>query len=271
MHSSERPELIATDLDGTLLRNDKSVSQFTRDALRRVVDAGVPVVPVTARQRYGLLPIAEAAGLTGPGICANGASVVDIATGEALLSRPMSADQVARLIQTIKQADPRVLFATIAPTGEWFHAEAEYVEGSEFSDHNLAPKEMVIVDEEGLIAECSKVVFRCPGEDAAVTLRRLRGAIGDCVATTSGAPFVEVMAPGVSKSSTLALLCDTLGVSRERVWAFGDAANDVDMLRWAGTAFAVENACDEVRAVAAHVVGSNEDDGVARQLATLLN
>ena len=82
--------------------------------------------------------------------------------------------------------------------------------------------------------------------------------------------MVEVMAPGVSKSSTLEVLCARLGVAREQVWAVGDAANDVDMLRWAGTAFAVENACDEVREVAAHVVGSNEDDGVARQLATLL-
>lgn len=270
MPACERPALVATDLDGTLLRDDKSVSQYTRDVLRRVADKGIRIVPVTARQRYGLIPIAEAAGLSGLGICANGAAVVDIATGDALLTRPIPADEVARLVGAIKRVDPRVLFATIGPEGEWFRAEADYIETSQFSDHNLAPSEMMIVSQEHLAAECSKVVLRCPGEPATVTLERLRHEMGDCMATTSGAPMVEVMAPGVSKSSTLEVLCARLGVVREQVWAFGDAANDVDMLRWAGTAFAVENACDEVRAVAAHVVGSNEHDGVARQLATLL-
>lgn len=268
---SESPALVATDLDGTLLRDDKTVSTFTRDVLRKVAAAGIPVVPVTARQPYGLFPIAQAIGVEGPAICANGAVVVDIASGEVLLSRAIPANVVRQLIQAVRREDPRVLFAAIGPQGEWFRAEEAYAAASKFTDHHRTRAEMEIVDEDGLVADCSKVVLRCPGEAAEATLERLRAVLGRCHATTSGAPFVEIMAEGVSKSSALAALCEQRGVPAKRVWAFGDAANDVDMLSWAGRAFAVAGACDEVRAIADEIIGSNDNDAVARQLAVLIS
>ena len=82
--------------------------------------------------------------------------------------------------------------------------------------------------------------------------------------------FVEVSAPGVDKASGLAALAAELGVAAADVLAFGDMPNDLPMLRWAGTGWAVANGHDDVRAVADRVCGSNDDDGVARELERLL-
>jgi hydroxymethylpyrimidine pyrophosphatase-like HAD family hydrolase len=84
--------------------------------------------------------------------------------------------------------------------------------------------------------------------------------------TMSGAPFVEVMASGVSKASGLAQLCARLGVRQSEVLAFGDGLNDREMLAWAGHGVAVANADDAVKDIADAVTGSNDEDGVAQVL-----
>ncbi len=269
MPGSERPALVATDLDGTLLRDDKTVSDHTRHVLAAVQAAGIPVVPVTARQPYGLRPIAAHVGFRGPGVCANGAVVVDTATWAVLRAESIPGEVVGRVIRAVREACDEVVFAAVGPVGEWFRAEEGYAGRSRFSDHQRTREDMQIVTADELAADCSKLVLRRPGEDAAETLRLVQPLVAGCHATISGAPFVEVMAPGVTKSRGLAWLCERLGVERERVWAFGDAANDVDMLRWAGRAFAVADADPSVREVADVVIGTNAEDAVANALAHL--
>jgi len=88
--------------------------------------------------------------------------------------------------------------------------------------------------------------------------------------TLSGAPFVEVMAAGVSKASGLAQLCTRLGVERSEVLAFGDGLNDREMLTWAGHGVAVANAEDAVKDVADELTSSNDEDGVALVIEALL-
>lgn len=270
MPGCEPPLLVATDLDGTLLRDDKTVSARTRAVVTALQSAGIPVVPVTARQPYGLYPIVEPIGLTGPAICGNGAVAVDISTRAVWFSRAIPADEARRLVQAVREADDAVRFASVGPQGEWFRAEEEYAASSRFADHQRTRGEMDIVGVDELAVECSKIVLRVPGEAPERTLQRLAPLLAPCVATTSGAPFVEVMAPGVTKASALARLCELLDVPCERVWAFGDAPNDVEMLRWAGRAFAVANAAPAVLAEADDLVGSNEDDGVAVLLQSAL-
>lgn len=89
-------------------------------------------------------------------------------------------------------------------------------------------------------------------------------------ATLSGAPFVEVMAEGISKAWGRARLCDRLGITAEEVLAFGDAPNDAELLAWAGRGVAVSNASPATLAAANEVSLSNEEDGVAVVLERLL-
>src|SRR5690606_6731361 len=104
----------------------------------------------------------------------------------------------------------------------------------------------------------------------AVADRLARLGLDGFEVTRSGAPFLEVMAQGVSKAWGLARLCDRLGITAEEVVAFGDAPNDVELLTWAGRGVAVANAAEVTRTAADEVTASNEDDGVAGVLEQLV-
>ena len=96
-------------------------------------------------------------------------------------------------------------------------------------------------------------------------------AVGDLAVVTwsSDSSLLEISAPGVTKASTLAIVADELGVAGSDVVAFGDMPNDLPMLEWAGTSYAVANAHPTVLAAADHVAPHHEDDGVAVTLARI--
>ena len=109
-------------------------------------------------------------------------------------------------------------------------------------------------------------------KDPALTpeiLARLRGEFPELAVTTSGKIFVEVNAPGIDKGKTLRLLCGHLGIPVEESIAFGDAANELGMLKAAGCAVVPENGTDEVKAVADLICESCNDDGVCKALMRL--
>ena len=98
-------------------------------------------------------------------------------------------------------------------------------------------------------------------------------AVGDGLVVTwsSASSLLEMSAPGVTKASTLALVCERLGVDRADVVAFGDMPNDLPMLAWAGTSYAMANAHESVIAAADHLAPDHDDDGVAQVLAGLFD
>jgi hydroxymethylpyrimidine pyrophosphatase-like HAD family hydrolase len=103
--------------------------------------------------------------------------------------------------------------------------------------------------------------------------KRLDDLVGDQVVTTWSSTFalVEISAAGVTKATTLALLAEEMGVEAADVLAFGDMPNDLPMLEWAGTSYAMANAHPSVRALADHLAPSNDDDGVAVVLTDLFS
>lgn len=264
--------LVVTDLDGTLLRDDLSVSPRTRAALDSVRAAGVHVVPVTARQPVGVRHIAEEAGFEDWAICSNGSLGVHLGTGERLWESHLAVQAQQALVQALVAAVPGVLCASVREGGERFVAQEGYSAISVYDDHKRDVSTMGSHPVADVLAEPSlKLILRHPEigvEDLRVRLDRL-GLAGFSV-TSSGAPFLEVMREGTTKAWGVARLCDLLGIEAHEVLAFGDARNDVEMLAWAGRGVAVANAHAETRAVADEVTASNLDDGVARVLEGLL-
>jgi Cof subfamily protein (haloacid dehalogenase superfamily) len=264
--------LIATDLDGTLLDSASAVTPRTRRALDAARARGVHVVPVTARQPIGLRAIAAEAGFTDWALCGNGAYATNLSDGRLLFAEELPPETIRTLAEALRASIPGLLFASVREGGETFVAEHGYAEIADYADHKRHPHSMggVPIDDV-LAAPTLKLVIRHPELAPTVLFERLQELeLAGFEATLSGAPFVEVMAEGVTKATGLARLCEHLGVSQSDVVAFGDALNDVEMLRWAGHGVAMSGSADIVLDAADEVAASNDDDGVARVIERML-
>ena len=257
--------LVASDLDGTLLRPDETVSERTRAALAAARDARITVVLVSGRPPRSLGPIAERIGVGGIAICANGALVWDLDTGTMVDSSPLAAELAARLVRTLREAIPGVLFAV--ELEGCFGREAGWSDGLV-----AAPPAVLEADALELIrGPVIKLLVRHPNLPFAEVAERARAAVGnDAVATWAGLRLVEISAAGVTKAFALERLCHRLGVAAGEVVAVGDMPNDLAMLAWAGTAVAVANAAKEVLDAADEVTAANTEDGVALLLERIL-
>ncbi|MEU6100066.1 HAD hydrolase family protein [Streptomyces flaveolus] len=263
-----RPRLIATDLDGTLLRDDKSVSPRTVAALAAAEKAGIEVFFVTGRPARWMDVVSEHVHGHGLAICGNGAAVVDLHGGPGAhrfvkvreLARGNALDAVRRL----RDAAPGTLYAVEQTYG--FHQEPEYPRMHiEVPDTLASAEELLSPDGRAAAEPVLKILAFHPDlePDAFLTLARI--AIGDRANVTRSSPsaLLEISGPEVSKASTLALCCAERGISHEEVVAFGDMPNDVEMLTWAGQSYAMGNAHPDVIAAASGRTVANNDDGVA--------
>jgi HAD superfamily hydrolase (TIGR01484 family) len=269
--------MVATDLDGTLLRPDNTVSPRTVAAFASARAAGFPVVFVTGRPPRWLPPVVEATGHAGVGVCANGALVVDLDTGEVLETHPIPYDVITQTVAVLRSEIEGVAFAL-----EWdspddaddFAHEPSYraryrVAGVEHGDIlELAGRHPVI-----------KLLARIDGgdhparHDVDALLAATLGHVSHLVTATHSASddvLIEMSALGVSKGAALAHQAARLGVPLAAVAAVGDMPNDVPMLLEAGVGLAVETGHPAVRAAADALLPGPEDDGVARLVEAVL-
>jgi Cof subfamily protein (haloacid dehalogenase superfamily) len=262
----DRVRLVASDLDGTLLRPDETVSERTRAALAAARAAEITVVLVSGRQPRSLAPIAERLGVGGIAICANGAVVWDLDSGIMVDSTPLAADLARRLVHALREAIPGALFAVELEAGTLGH-EQGWVE-----EVTAVPPDVLEADALELITgPVVKLLVRHPRMPFAELAERAREAVGDdAVVTWAGLRLVEISAAGVTKAYALERLCQRLGIDAAEVVAVGDMPNDLAMLQWAGTAVAVANATQEVLEAADEVTAANTEDGVALLLEKIL-
>jgi Cof subfamily protein (haloacid dehalogenase superfamily) len=257
--------LVASDLDGTLLLPDETVSERTRAALAAAKEAGITVVLVSGRQPRSLGPIAERIGVGGIAICANGALIWDLDAETLVDATPLAADLAARLVHALREAIPGVLFAVELESG--FGHERGWAE----DPAAVRPDALEADALELITGPVVKLLLRHPTLPFAELADKARQAIGDdAVATWAGLRLVEISAAGVTKAYALERLCDRLGIDASEVVAVGDMPNDLAMLNWAGTAVAVANATQEVLEVADEVTAANVEDGVAQLLERIL-
>ncbi|MFE7566496.1 Cof-type HAD-IIB family hydrolase [Streptomyces sp. NPDC057539] len=276
-----RPRLIATDLDGTLLHDDKYVSDRTIAALAAAERAGIEVFFVTGRPARWMDVVSEHVHGHGMAICANGAAVVDLHAGGKLLQvRPLEREIALAVVQALRDAAPGTSFAVELTTG--IHYEPAYPPFHQDPGATVATAEKLLqvqgqvherIQEQGLetatedesAAPVVKLLAHHPDLTPDGFLAVARTAVGDLATITRSSPsaLLEVSGPGVSKASTLALCCAQRGISSDEVVAFGDMPNDLEMLTWAGTSYAMGNAHPDVLAAASGRTVTNNEDGVA--------
>lgn len=277
------PAVVATDLDGTLLRTDGTLSDRTRHALVAVERAGAHVVVVTARPPRWMHDLPGVVGRHGVALCANGAFVYHVAERRMLVERTLDLGLVLELAEILRRTLPGTVFAVETAAGfgredayrlhEWDAARVDRSCAADGSDPYRLGEMPVAPLEELLGCAPGKLLARNESLEPPVFLDRVRDLLGErAVLAYSGADgLAEISAPGVTKAAALSGWCAALGVEAAQVWTFGDMPNDVSMLRWSGRAHAVANAHPDVLAAAAVVVASNDDDGVARTLEAALS
>ena len=258
------PRLVATDLDGTLLHPDGTVTARTRAVLDELDDRGVPVVFTTGRPIRWMEQLWDAVGGHGLAICSNGGLVYDVSERRVRDFSAVPHDVGMQVAERVRAAVPGTTFA-VEHTSGWA-SESEFPRHPDDAEsRHQGTWESIYVD------DVVKVLAVHPDLDPEDFWRQVEQAVGELVTTTWSSTFalVEISAAGVTKATTLARVAAEMGVGPEDVVAFGDMPNDLPMLEWAGTSYAMANAHESVRDLADHLAPANEDDGVATVLADL--
>jgi hydroxymethylpyrimidine pyrophosphatase-like HAD family hydrolase len=257
-------KLVATDLDGTLLHSDGTVTERSRLALEELDRRGVTVVFVTGRPIRWMDDLWQHVGEHGIAICSNGGIVYDVQRHEVIEARTISREVGLKVADLIRTAIPGSAFAMEMTDG--FAKEPAYRPDAEI------PPGLVIGELEETYTDTVVKLLARHGELPAQRFwNDVDHLVGHLVTTTwsSDDALVEMSGHGVTKASTLASYCEEHGIGRDEVVAFVDMPNDLPLLKWAGTAYAMANAHTSVFPDATHTAPSNDEDGVAAVLEEL--
>jgi hypothetical protein len=255
--------LVATDLDGTLLHPDGTVTDRTREVIDAVDAQGVTVVFVTGRPVRWMESLWHHVGDHGLAICSNGGIVYDVPGRSVVEARTIPRDVGLTVAELIRATFPDTRFA-LEKTAGWAR-EPSFAPADDRSELGVGPLEEIFDD------TVVKMLALHLDEDPEHYWAQVEKIVGHAVTTTwsSVGALVELSGPGVTKASTLELVCAERDIPSSDVVAFGDMPNDVAMLEWAGTSYAMGNAHPLAVAAADHVAPRNDEDGVAAVLERL--
>lgn len=272
--------LIATDLDGTLLMS--GTHEPHPDAVKAVhqaLAAGIQVAFATGRNPAEVLPIADLVGHRWFAVCCDGTAIADLRTEEVVKTHPLTAETKRYVVDRLRSKFPDVRFLTDSvQLGKIRAGRAGLMVERGFEapwawalDGARAVSDIDEVLEDPDVIKLCAYLPRDGVKPKA--FNAVHAVVEDLVTATrihSTQTFVDMNMHGISKASGIAELAQIEGVSQEHVFAVGDMHNDVEMLRWAGRAFAVANALPHLHDIADVVVPSNDHGGVAQVVAAAI-
>ena len=271
-----RPKLVAFDLDGTLLRRDKTISPRNRAAVAGLVEKGVKVVLCTGRPPRTAQVFAEQLALVDLGIVYNGGAVYNFAENRALVRFDFPGEVARQAVQKMRAEHPGVMCGLETSYG-WFVDTKRYDLTRRELTQQLTQQGAVPYESEPdgvgnaldfIRDEVTKLLFWHAGETPEALNEALRGL--PLHGTWSMPGLLEIVGPEVNKRTALKRVAEDMGFTAQDVAAFGDQHNDREMLAWAGFGVAMGNADEDVRALADWVAGDADEDGVAAVVETWL-
>ncbi|MBT8224725.1 MAG: HAD family phosphatase [Dactylosporangium sp.] len=270
-----RLRLVASDLDGTLLREDETLSHRTARALSELAGRGVHIVLATGRPQRTLAPVYRQLPIRPWTVCANGAAVYDPDTDTFPHTSSLTPDLLAAACARIRAEVSAAVFAVELDGGRSMRHEPGFPlhrqDLTRSAAGEVSPEELTGRPAAKLIVKLRDTASTA---DAKLT-RRLATAVTQALGAAAEATYsgdfgmVEISAPGVTKATGLSWIADRLGISPDETLVFGDMPNDLPMFAWSSHRVAVRGAHPEVLAAATAVTGGNDDDGVAAYLETL--
>jgi Cof subfamily protein (haloacid dehalogenase superfamily) len=264
-------KLICTDIDGTLLGTDHEIHPETREAIRAAVDRGIVVALSSGRISGSLAYLQRELGIAGPIGCYSGCLVLDGPT--VLASHPLTISQCRQVLSAVQEFDIQpIIFGKdrwyIDRPGKWHDKEVRVSKVSGTIDDFGR-----LLDRwEGTGERPYKVL--CMSDDPTVAKaveNRLSSTFGSTLNILASSPkYIEVQAKGIDKGEVVHAICGHYGFSPSQVMAVGDYYNDLGMFREAGHAVAMGNAPDAVRQMADWVTDTNDEQGLAKAIRSVL-
>lgn len=261
-------KIIATDLDGTLMMPDHlTVSPRTVKALKNAHDKGIKIAIATGRTKFLIESVIEQIPFTDYIIYSNGAVAEELHNGKTVYSRYINKETAIKITDFLSGYKT---FYEVFSGGQSYMEEGR---DSYFKNNGLPQK---FLDELiGRINICQSTkdfvrnnniekidLFSIP-KNILPEIRAFFTAIDDICVSSSIADDLEITDSSVNKGCALKGIAESINASADEIMAFGDAQNDVEMLKLAGYSFAMQNGTDECKKAAKFIAKSNADDGLA--------
>lgn len=255
--------LIAVDIDGTLLNHEGKLTERTIRAAKAAMSLGARFVLSSGRMPRALRSIGETLEVNAPAVCYNGGAAVDLFTDETIYKTPVP---MALAVEIAKAAEEMGLYLHAFIHGSYI--APEYNRLTEAYEKLCSVKAKVVNAKisESMDEEPMKLLILDTPEGAEQALPILRDRFaGRASIMHSQKHMIECVDVNTSKAGALENLCASLGITKEEAISFGDGQNDVEMLRWAGESYVMDNASDLVKNAEARfkIAPSNAQDGVA--------
>lgn len=260
-------KIISLDIDGTLYTSEKKISAETKSALLRAQENGCVLVLASGRPTAGLVPIARQLSMEkfhGMLLAYNGGVVIDFTTGEKIFSNVIENALAKKLLKHLENFPVN----PIVDDGETiFTTDPESFQVPYESQSNHLKIQTVANIHDAVDFSPAKILIAAPAEILSRDTEKISAPFSDKLDFVLSAPFyLEATIKGVNKADALKTACENLKIPAADIIAFGDAQNDIPMLKVAGYAVAMGNACAELKEIADHVTDTNDNDGIARAL-----
>lgn len=268
-------DLIALDIDGTLLTSQNTIPPALYSLFREVEARGIGITLISGRPELTVAPLMRELSLTLPCISSGGAQISDSETGETLAAFTLKREEVQALAEMGRAAGVgliamearRLYYEGRADKFQFVH------ESVEIRLNNVESIKTPIIQVEDIVQASPnplKFTFSGPPEMLAPVEERLRASTLPLYFTHSLPIYLEATSSQANKGAALRLLAGRLNIPLERVLVIGDSPNDISMFKVAGMAVAMGNATPDVKSAAHLIAPSNDEDGVAWVLRKLL-
>lgn len=254
-------KIIASDMDGTLLNNENSISKGNAAAIKKAQEMGVTFVVATGRSYDEVKPLIDAAGISAPMINYNGGATVT-KEGNQINSFPISKKEAQKLIKFLK--NEHAFFKVMTSKGVYSDDPLKYDEAV----IKLKLNPIHYIDDYSEIIDDSEIElfkFLIRKMDESDDLSVLKNKIEEnetLIVTSSGDNNLEVNHVNAQKGIALKNFADSMGIPMSEVMAIGDNLNDISMLKAAGISYAMENGHQINKDISNHHAKKNDEDGV---------
>ncbi|MGN0696077.1 MAG: Cof-type HAD-IIB family hydrolase [Oscillospiraceae bacterium] len=275
-------KMIAVDLDGTLYSDDKQILPETAAALKKAAAQGIYVIPSTGRPLMGVPENVLELGCIEYALTCNGAAVYNVKSGELLSEEPMDCEKAAEILRGLRPFNISV-DAFINGKAYKERSQISMIDSLALSEYmkNYLRNTRIFVDDLAEFVYGEKISvhkitlnFSEDGRGGFTDRAKTAGyldTVDGITVVSGGMNNLEITKKGVNKGKALLKTGELLGVSREKIMAFGDSGNDIDMIKAAGMGIAMANSTPEILAAADYVTRSNNDNGIACALSELLD